>query len=363
VKGILVINQFNDIDGTAYYKTNFDAQALFNGFEITLSHLFRNRMRVLSNRNYSECLFETLHRKGYLKPAVLEVGCGLGDLALNFLASDRREEAEVSRYILFDVSPALLDLQREKLAALASDFVLGDCFELAKHVPDFAGMVLANAIIADFRSTFVGGQNALACYGISDPDLEGFAAEWQSGGDGYYLHVGTALFLRELHRALKAGSTAAILDYAATPLNQPSVFFDPIKQATHVKCGIDFAQVSAYAARLGFAVEVISIEEILGIDPAQPFLTVDVYTNREKIMKENPAAIALWEARNDLPISAYTRESLYQTLCSDHMGFRAPQARQLLAALDPYFFTIHDPGFDTINPTTWGYQCLLLRKP
>src|SRR4051812_42619071 len=97
-------DSLKDIDGSLYYTQDIDPQAVFNRLEITLSHLFRGRMEVLGNRNYSDCVVDFLIDRGHLRPSILEVGCGIGDLALNLLASCAERGCPVTHYSMVDIS-------------------------------------------------------------------------------------------------------------------------------------------------------------------------------------------------------------------------------------------------------------------
>jgi hypothetical protein len=179
-------------------------------------------------------------------------------------------------------------------------------------------------------------------------------------GEGY-LHVGPLLFIRQLQAILAATGTAAILEYSATELNTPSLFFNDSGEV-HTKCGIDFPQLAAYAGRLGFRTAVVPIEEILGIRADQEFLSVDVFTREDLVAGIVPVDASLRRLRGLLPVRAYTRSALRSALMEGGLPLAPSEAEPMLAILDPCFFPIRDPRFDATNPTIWGYNCLLLSK-
>lgn len=345
-----------DIDGRAFYLNLVDPNLTFNNIEITLAHLFRKKMQILDNRNYSDCLYQFLQKKNYIKQDIIEVGCGLGDLALNLLKPERNVKYDINSYVMYDISPSLIETEHRRLGDLVTDYIQADCLELSKHSSNFNGMILSNAMCADLQSVYLSPEDSLEDYNIFDPDFLDFTKEWGSDKDEWYFHVGTCLFLREISKALTYGGIAVINEYAATKLNQPSLF------ENHYECGIDFAQISTYAKRLGFEVEIADIEEVLGISKNQQFLSVDVFTMQDRLAKMVPASVKIWKAKNPLPILAYTRDSLRETLTSDYIGLSINETNALVDALDGYFHSIHNPRFDHKNPTTWGYKCLLLRK-
>lgn len=357
-------DQLKDIDGKMYYTKDIDPQQIFNKLEITLSHLFRKPMSVFGDRNYSDCLFQFLQQKKIIRPQIVEVGGGLGDLALNMLNSSRKYDYPIDRYIMFDISPALLEAQREKLSTQSSEYILGDCFALSEHLPEFDGMIISNAMIADLRSVFVESSQRLSEFDVQEPEWENFASGWiERKNKGQWIHIGAMQFLREIYRVLNSGSTAVILEYGASAINQPSFFKNEETEEIHTKCGIDFDQAKAYSETLGFHAEVADIEEIWGINPAQKFLTVDVFTCKEEIARSFPLTTKFWNEQRELPILAYTQESLKEALESPKMNFTPNEAEEILSSLEGCFHSIHDQQFDRLNPTTWGYKCLLLSKP
>jgi SAM-dependent methyltransferase len=346
-----------DINGRAFYINLIDPNLTFNNIEITLAHLFRKKMKVLGNRNYSDCLYQYLKKKNYIKQDIIEIGCGLGDLALNLLKTGENVKHDINNYVMYDISPSLMDVERERLGDIITEYVLDDCLELSEHFADFNGMILSNAMLADLRSIYLSPEDSLEDYDVYDLDLLDFTKQWNNiSKDGWYFHIGTVLFLRQISMTLAYGGTAVISEYTATKLNQPSLF------GNHYECGIDFPQISAYAERLGFEVEIVDIEKILDISCNQQFLSVDIFTIQDKLAKKVPMSVKLWKAKNQLPVLAYTRNSLKSTLVSDYMGFSTSEANTLIEALDGIFYSIHDPRFDHKNPTTWGYKCMLLRK-
>lgn len=345
-----------DIDAQDFYKNPLDPFLTFNRNEITLSHLFRAKMPILGNRTYAECLYHYLNIHGYIRPQIIEVGCGLGDIALGMLSIAEKESASDLKYILYDISPTLLDYAMERLIGIkAAGYVLDSCLKLGNRFPSFNGMILSNAMIADLRSVYIGNCYSLADYDIHDEDMDEFVEEWCRITPNGYLHVGTFLFLRQISESLEPGGTAVITEYAATKYNQPSFF------RNHYECGIDFDQLVLYANRLDFDVSLVDIENILGFSKDQEFLTVDIFTSQDRLARKIPQVARLWTARNALPVLAYTRDSFQKMLESDHMGLKS-EASELLKALAGCFHSIHSRKFDHKNPTTWGYKCLLLKK-
>jgi SAM-dependent methyltransferase len=342
-----------DIDAKLFYTSLLDPDTNFNKTEITLSHLFREPLSVLGDKTYSDHLFAFLHERGYLRPRILEVGGGLGDVALNYL---QRAQFENHSYVMLDISHALLERQKARLHGLVSAFIEADCTKLSEEIRGFEGLILSNGMVADLRSIFLESPSDLVDFGITDPDIADFANSVNNVEGGSYLHVGSLLFIRELAKVLQNESTAAILEYAATPLNQPS-WFD-----NHFECGIDFNQLEQYARRLGFTTEVVDIESILGLSREQPFLTIDVFTRQDRLARMKPAVVPMWRTDKPLEVRAYTSESLSGGM--DEIGLTENTGKaKVLEALQDCFFSIHDTSFDTKNPATWGYKCLLLKKP
>ena len=344
-------NEF-DVDARWFYLGLADPQLTFNQTEITLSHLFRYPSEIIEGRTYSDCLFGLLSRKGFLRSRILEVGGGLGDVAYNFLSTTEFEAPEY--YGLLDISPRLLEVQKQKVQDLATDYILGDSQELLSLLQSFDGLVVSNGMIADLRSVYVDSVESIERYLREDGHLLDFAQDWGRYREPWYLHIGALRFLRSLFGLLTEGSSAAVLEYEATSSNQPS-WFD-----NHYECGISFDQLEAYCREVGFHTQVADLEEILGCSPE--LLTVDVFTRQQHLVREIPQIVKLWTGKASLPVRAYSRKELGQALAGEQLGLAPTDSKALLRALDNRFFPLSDPRFDSKNPTTWEYKCLLLTK-
>ena len=248
-----------------------------------------------------------------------------------------------------------------QLGSKLTEAIRDDCLNFSRRVPAFDGLILSNGMIADLRSVLIGPNDPLRSYSDAfDADLDEFVEEWASSlseaerSKGWYFHVGAAKFLREIRSVLDPSGAAVITEYAATPDNQPALFGD------HYECGIDLAQLECFANRLDFDVKLVDIEEVLGIAKDECFLTIDAFLRQDKLAHAVPLSVNLWRARKPLPVLAYTPE-LLQRILVDELEFDDADAAELVEALRSEFYSIHDLGFDSTNPTTWGYQCLLLK--
>lgn len=148
----MIANHLKVIDGRDFYINMLDPNVNFNKTEITLSHLFRKKLAVLGNRNYSDCLFNYLHSRNILRPQIMEVGGGLGDVAFNLLNAARDNGYKINEYISFDISLSLLNAQKTKNGKCVNEYIRGDCLELSAKKAKFDGMLLSNGIIADLTS-------------------------------------------------------------------------------------------------------------------------------------------------------------------------------------------------------------------
>ena len=88
-----------DIDGCSFYLNLVDPNLTFNNIEITLAHLFRKKMQILGNHNYSDCLYQFLQKRNHIKRDIIEIGCGLGDLALNLLKPKENVKYDINSYV------------------------------------------------------------------------------------------------------------------------------------------------------------------------------------------------------------------------------------------------------------------------
>ena len=281
-----------------------------------------------------------MNQQGYLRAEVIEIGCGLGDLALNYLNALDRYSAPIIHYRMYDISPSLIEIDRNRLGDRVQDYILADCLDLTQHIPSFGGTIVSNGLMADLRSVYISHNDQLPTYNVTDEDLADFVSDHQASEKriGWYLHVGSLQFLREIAACLDSGGVALLAEYSATDRNQPARFDG------HFECGIDFNQLLSYADRPNLETKLVDIEDILGISPDQPFLSIDVFTLQDRLAHEVPATVKLWTAQNPLPVLAYTRKSLFEMLSSDIMGFSESDSNLLVEALDPYF---HSTGVFT----------------
>lgn len=146
-----------DSDVIEYHKSEIqDALVQFDYNETTLSHMFRNKNEALANRSYGEALCDKILESLTINDSlnILEIGCGTGLLAFNFLNRLKEKHPSVynkSHYTLFDLSPALAKKQKE----VCSDhldmisFISGNIEEY-----DFESqydLILSNEVIADLN--------------------------------------------------------------------------------------------------------------------------------------------------------------------------------------------------------------------
>ena len=238
--------RLKDIDGRNFYLGPLNPFQTFNQTEINLSHIFRNKTPVLGDRTYSDYLFDYMNQQGYLRAEVIEIGCGLGDLALNYLNALDRYSGPIIHYRMYDISPSLIEIDRNRLGDRVQDYILADCLDLTQHIPSFGGTIVSNGLMADLRSVYISHNDQLPTYNVTDEDLADFVSDHQASEKriGWYLHVGSLQFLREIAACLDSGGVALLAEYSATDRNQPARFDG------HFECGIDFNQLLSYADRL-----------------------------------------------------------------------------------------------------------------
>jgi SAM-dependent methyltransferase len=357
MKNNIIDSQKKDINGRNYYINLVDPFITFNREEITLAHLFREKTKILQNRDYATCLYQYLLSKRFIRNEIVEIGCGLGDLASGILKQDKKL---TKQYILYDLSKKLIETQRKRLKnrKRTLEFIHDDCLNLSKHFKNFPGLILSNGMIADLQSVYLSKNDKLEHYKIFDEELLDFANEYgkSQSKDGWYLNVGTLLFIRQIAKSLSSDGVAVITEYAATHLNQPSFF------VSHYECGIDFTQIAKYAEGLCFDTEIIDMEEILSISKKERFLSVDAFTSQDRFAKQFPISVKLWQVKNNLPVLAYTQETLKDMLVSEFIDIAPAIAKEIVEGLESCFHPLSEPKFDHINPTTWSYQCLLLKR-
>lgn len=237
------------VDLHAYHKASIvDAADQFDQRETTLSHLLRVPSPVLGGRSFGEALIETLAPPPGAR--CLEVGGGTGWLAQRVLET-RGDLA----YTIVDLSPTLSQAQSERLkaAGLSAHTQVGNAYDLpvpAKSVD----LLINNEVVADLEATLI--DPAAPPTLLRDLDIVPRSPR--------VMNVGALTFLQEVHRVLKPGGRAYLMEYGA--LHEEPV---EARHLDHPEVGIEWGVMAKAAENLGFAeVEVTDIGQLLSLTDA-----------------------------------------------------------------------------------------------
>lgn len=362
------LHSLTDIDAREYYeREDFDPFDNFNRIEITLSHIFREPSQALGMRTFSEAMLSWMEQKGLIIEEVVEIGAGLGHIALNLMRALRDRNKPVRNYQIVDVSRRLMDEARALLAEdddLPVIFHRQDARELPFQDSSVEALVLCVGVLADLHSILMDGRIGQPVRPVEHPnastyaillELQGEQVE-QASQENFYLSIGAFDFLVELARVMKKGSCAIIGEYRWTQRNAVTDF------GTHQECPVRFEHLRIIAEHYGFEVQEFDVAEVLGLDLDTKFLSMDFFTQKELFDFAMPQLDLLRRSGYQLPVKAYTRPELETELKQPKYGLTPHQTNVLIKGLDPYFFRIDDPEFDSLHPETWHYSFLLLRR-
>jgi SAM-dependent methyltransferase len=215
----------------AYHRLDrVPARRRFDDVECTASHLLRLPHPALHGLRYGEALLQGIGRLGITASHVLEIGGGAGHVAEAAWRGDAGPFTQV-RWTSLDLSPMLAGAQRRRMLEPSQprgphqrwSGVRADALELP--FAKFTGLVLANEMIADLpRST------------------------------------GPERLVHELARILTPGSAAVLTEFGGDL--EPG----PLDLGGHVEWSIDFRELRAAAAGLGFTATELPLHELLNAD-------------------------------------------------------------------------------------------------
>lgn len=232
----------DDAGGTTLTDWHVDAivdgATHFDDRETTVAHALALPHPGLGDRPYGQALREALDQHG----PVVEVGCGTGELARDWLAA-----GEVP-YLRVDLSPELLRTQAA--TAPSSAGVLGDATSLPLAA-DSVPFLLSNEVLADLRSVPVDQLTdddlaAVQAYGVAP---QGFA------------NVGAWAMLAEVARVLTPGGTACLTEFGTTHGEAEEAV-----QLDHPEVSIAFDLLADVARHHGLEADLVRLDVLLGLD-------------------------------------------------------------------------------------------------
>ena len=278
-----------EVDLELYHQESIvDASDQFDHRETTLSHLLRYPTDVLSGRSFGAALIGTL--APYQGARCLEVGGGTGWVAQRIL--EARPDLD---YTIVDLSPALSKAQASRLkdAGLLARTIVGNALKLPVD-DNSIDQLINNEVVADLEAAVVEPS--------TPPEL--ISELGVVPASKRLMNVGALAFLKEVHRVLKPGGKAYLMEYGA-------VDEEPIeaRHLDHPEIGIEWGVMAQAARNLGFSkVELTDIGEILDFQnvpvlclPAEPFEALNALLEAFDVEPLEKHAISMQEFQAKLP--------------------------------------------------------------
>ena len=288
----------------------------FDEVECTISHLLRRPHPALGGRTYGEALLRGAAERG-LGPGrdgVLEIGGGAGHVAEAAWRGDAGSFT-AAPWTSLDLSRRLLGAQRARLRSAGGAGphrrwrgLCADAVQLPLRSSSFAGLVLANEVIADLP--VVAGRN-----------------------------TGALDLVAEIARVLAPGGSALLTEFGGDFPPGAVNLFAAGGEGEHVEWSIDFRELRAAAAASGLEPQELPLHELLGADLSQ---RVASYTD-------------LWRLRR------FTREDVFAAP-AEEIRARHPWLTRLLALELPKLGSPRWP--DATAPAGFAqlFRALLLRR-
>lgn len=347
-----------------------EAERQFDETETTLSHLFRHPHPALGGRRYGEAFVEAMTHGGLLdRPvvSVIEVGGGLGYFAAAAAATlgAQRNTGEDLDYCVVDISPALQEAQRARLAGVGGTRTLTTDGERLEEVASGSvDLLVSNEVIADFRTGRIQVSAPTPAPEHETPD-EMLARLEEAGDDGPVLtghaetvallerygidlgdhhgevliNTGAIRFVETIWRVLRPGGAAVVSEFGDRwRLPVESTHLD------HAEVSIHFGHLLTVASDLGFSAELVDLPDFLGLDgDARSLITTGAWWRAFRSL--------LTDCGIEAPKVAYTDEMLRE-LCGANL------------ALDE----VEHLHWGTLGERTMGleprdFKVLILRKP
>ena len=326
-----------------------DPKEQFEDQEITLSHMYRFSHPALGDLSYGQRFACVCHHKGILKPGarILEVGGGTGCFGADFLSYVKENYPDIYgtlHYTFFDLSPVLLQAQRERTQAHedVTSFTEGDI-----EAFDFDGsqfdLVILNEMIADLRVEKL--KKSYFFFHERPPEEQRGTFEFckacglnfEDAFEEFLINIGAFRLLYKLVEIMASGGAAVVVEYG-----DMNIYPTAAVLKSHTEFSIHFGHLKHVAQWSGFGTEFSDMLHFLGFRKDVEILDAFSFTAlREHFMPF---------FGRDLSRFAHTRESLIQEVGED-----------MLSNIQGLRFAPITKASPTNDPRT--YKVLVLSKP
>jgi len=255
-----------------YHKeTISNAGVQFDFNETTLSHLYRNKNKALNNLSYGEALCDKLigAKESWDSLKILEIGCGTGLLAKNFLnrlKTDHRNCYEQVEYNLFDLSPALQEAQKVSTEGHANKVKL-----ITGNIENYDfeekfDLIICNEVIADLNVRVCDKDLSLcddqvnALFNKYDFEIKDFSSK-------FLLNYQAIKAMEKITELLKVEGIGFISEYGSWN-EVPQV----VELPGHNEYSINFSHLSLVCEQARLLTNFVSMDDFLNFDKSLSLL-------------------------------------------------------------------------------------------
>lgn len=294
-----------------HLETIKDGTEQFDKIESTVSHLYRTPHPILGWKSYGQALYASITQEKTIESdmKLMEIGGGAGNVSADIMLELKKDRIEAD-YIIYDLSPALINSQRElhRERGVQAQHINGngEALAIADSKIDIA---LSNEVIADLHTPLVETDNVKEfLFDHEIPMSEDFFRWYIGAPEKVRVNLGAFQLLKELYRVLTPGGLAVISEFGY----QDRLPFRA-GHLDHPEYSIQFSQMISVAASLGFGVYLTDIYDFLGF--REDVKLIDTYSYQ--------AALRILE-QNDLylPNITYSEEMLNKQLGEKAKRFR-----------------------------------------
>lgn len=255
------------LSNSQYYKEEAgvgDATKQFDFVEATIAHLFRFAHPALGGKSYGAKFCNKLIDSGLIdNERILEVGGGLGIFAREFLLEGTKHNKNFA-YELLDISPNLLNKQKEILREFEVNFLLGNGQILPFADGEFKGTIISNEVIADLDAVELNYEEWLSSEDKIVAKLREIVKETDTF-EKIIINTGALEFVKEIARILSPGCWAILTEHGLD--NESRIArTGRIDQEVHLEFSINFSHIRVFAESLGLKFEIGNLIDFLEFD-------------------------------------------------------------------------------------------------